>query len=237
VRRAFLQQKTEQAIRPGPLHKFVKGRDVRGLDLYLAVLLVAGGAPYKAIFEASVWARILGITGPSRYAAVSRIWKRLAALKLIKRGRAARVAAVTLLLEDGSGAAYTRPSGDGQPSELYFSIPLEYWTQEWYARLELPAKAMLLIALSLGDGFYLPIERAPQWYGISADTTHRGLTELRQKSLLRREVNYKHAPLTAQGWTVQYHYTLQPPFGPKGVSSTAALDDVKSTSVEASHGA
>ena len=34
---------------------------------------------------------------------------------------------------------------------------------------------MLLIALSLRPGFPLPYERGPAWYGLSADSTEKGL--------------------------------------------------------------
>ncbi len=44
--------------------------------------------------------------------------------------------------------------------------------------LSLPGKAVLLIAHSLRPGFALPVEKAPEWYGISADTAQRGLAEL-----------------------------------------------------------
>ena len=75
---------------------------------------------------------------------------------------------------------------------------------------------MLLIARTLGDGFRLPQESVPDWYGISADSASRGLHGLEAHGLLSIEKRYKEAPLTPQGYTAENHYTLQPPFGPVG---------------------
>jgi hypothetical protein len=214
IRWTFLQQKGKHGPLPGPLCEIVRNQDKRAFDLYLLVLLVAAGKPHEVIIEAAGWARALGIANTSGLVAVSRTWKRLADLNLITRGRKARKASITLLREDGSGAPYVRPRGRTHP-ERYLRLPLEYWTQEWYRAIGLPAKAMLLIALSLQDRFYLPIERAKEWYGLSADTAQRGLAQLEDVGLLGREVKYKPAPLTSQGWTEEHRYTLKPPFGPR----------------------
>jgi hypothetical protein len=65
-------------------------------------------------------------------------------------------------------------------NERYFKIPFGYWldAEGWHTTLSLRGKAALLIALSLPSPFILPTERAPAWYGISADTLERGLYEL-----------------------------------------------------------
>ena len=73
----------------------------------------------------------------------------------------------------------------------------------------------MLIALSLDDGFILPIEKAPDWYGISADTANRGLLDLRKAGLLDVEKRTKKAPLSPEGIAQDFHYTLNPPFGPR----------------------
>jgi len=78
--------------------------------------------------------------------------------------------------------------------------------------LSLPAKAMLLIALSLPARFPLPAERAPNWYGISETTARRGFRELRQKGLITVDKEYKEAPLAPMGYTAVNFYTLQAPF-------------------------
>lgn len=93
-------------------------------------------------------------------------------------------------------------------------IPLEYWREGWHEKLSMPAKAVLLIALSLDDGFLLPIEKAKDWYALSRDTVQRGLAELQDHQLLAKTVEFKPTPLTPLGYTEQRRYTLQPPFGP-----------------------
>jgi hypothetical protein len=215
LRRTFLQRRGSEGVRPGLLHHIVRSHGVHVLDLYLLVHLVAAGAPYMVMLEAGGWARALGLNGPSGRATVSRSWKRLEDLHLIHRSRSARRAAVTLLREDGSGEAYARPSGAAQLSERYLNIPLAYWRDGWYSTLSLPAKTMLLIALSLPDGFSLPVEKASLWYGISGDTAQRGFNELDTSELLEHEDHYKKASLTTQGWALDRRYTLRAPFGPK----------------------
>lgn len=213
IRRVFLQQRNGSATVPGPLHHFVQNHDERGLDLYLLVRLIAVHAPYKAVLEAGVWARALGLPATlSAHQRVSRIWKRLVDLDLITRERERRNVAVTLLREDGSGSPYTRPTGQKQAEEQYLRIPLIYWEDEWYRRLDLPAKAMLLIALNRRPGFSLPSEKAPEWYGISADTVERGFARLKAEGAVDSRDGFKKAPLTGQGWTKENHYTLKAPF-------------------------
>jgi hypothetical protein len=212
IRRLFVQQGRRSALRSGPLSTFVRHHDETAFDLYLLARLLASHAPYQAQLPAAVWARALGLRGSSGVAAVSRAWKRLADMHLIERGRHGRTASVTVLLEDGSGAPFVQFGARGDP---YFKIPLEYWRDGWNTQMDLPTKAVLLIALSLKDGFYLPAEWVQRWYGISADTAERGLTKLRAFGLLDRKAQIKNAPLTAQGWTKQYRYELMPPFGPQ----------------------
>lgn len=83
---------------------------------------------------------------------------------------------------------------------------------------------MLLIALSLEDGFILPYERAKPWYGLSGDTAGRGLRALQHADLLAVRKEYREAPLAPEGYTQRLHYTLKPPFGPKGSASRKAPD-------------
>lgn len=162
-----------------------------------------------------MWARAASVDEP---AGISKVWRRLDDLRLIKRERKGRAAAVTPLKEDGSGEAYTHPYAD---RERYFQLPYEFWTaeQRWYRTLDLVETAVLLIALTLGDGFLLPTEKAKDWYGISADTVERGLRGLQRYGLLRTRRAHKEAPLSALGYTLERRYTLQPPFGPQNKSA------------------
>ena len=154
---------------------------------------------------------------------MSKTWRRLEGLRLIERKRAGRLANVTLLREDGSGDAYVPPGAEGT-RDPYFTLPFAYWTadDEWHRKLDLAAKAMLLIALSLQDDFILPYEKAPAWYGISPETAEKGLRRLRRESLLKQRRDYKEAPLSPLGYTQQNYYELLPPFGPRGRKSRNA---------------
>ncbi|HVC04862.1 MAG TPA: hypothetical protein VND88_09315 [Candidatus Acidoferrales bacterium] len=202
---------------------------MRGLDLYLLALTLATHEPFGVILPAGVWARGLGLRGTGRSAAVSRTWKRLVDLSLITRSRRGRTAAITLLREDGSGEPYTQVGSRGDP---YLQLPLAYFHDGWYKQMDLPTKAVLLIALSLRDDFYLPAEWVHRWYGLSADTTERGLTKLRSLGLVEREMHYKAAPLTDQGWTKEYTYSLRPPFVRRTARGTGTVIDKKGVRLE-----
>ena len=130
----------------------------------------------------------------------------------MSRSKSGRLADVTLLCEDGSGNTYVHPAKAG---DNYFQLPFAYWLNEeeqWCSTLGLPAKAMLLVSLSLRPGFVLPVEKAPAWYGISADTAQRGLSLLVERGVLQRVRTYKKAPLAPAGFTYDSRYTLQGEF-------------------------
>jgi len=183
----------------------------------MLALTVATGAPYNVAQPAGVWARALGI-GSSKTAAasISKQWRWLEDHHLIRRaGRRGSFAEIVMLREDGSDGEYVA----GMRGGLWVSIPLTYWTENWHGKLNLPAKAVLLIGLSLLDDFYLPQQKAPEWYGLSPDTVGRGVATLKQHGLLTERVLQKPAPNAPHGHTRQHYYTLQQPFGPKGKRS------------------
>ncbi|MGH3906905.1 MAG: hypothetical protein ACRDTE_22395 [Pseudonocardiaceae bacterium] len=138
--------------------------------------------------------------------AVSKIMKRLVDRNLVERSRTGRKADLALLREDGSGTKYERPLGKTK-FERWLQLPHAYWLEGHYAELSLPTKVILLIALSRDDGFSLPQDRAPQWYGISADSADEGLRELVNNGLLHREYRWKEEPRSDTGWTKRYTYT------------------------------
>ncbi len=110
--------------------------------------------------------------------------------------------------EDGSGEPYVHL---GEAKHPYLQLPVAYWVNDdenWSSTLSLPAKAMLLIGLSLRPGFMLPVEKAPDWYGVSADSAQRGLAELERRGALSRSRVKKKAPLTPLGFTTDSHFTL-----------------------------
>jgi len=209
VRRSFVQRGTLSAPEPGLLATLVHNGDQRGLDLYLLLKAVASSAPYNSHRGAAVWARALRHTSKSASPqTISKIWRRLDDLNLVQRDRVGRLADITLLSEDGSGLPYIHPAEQREP---YLQLPVAYWLsddEKWCSTLTLPAKAMLLIALSLRPGFILPVEKVPNWYGISADSAQRGLAELERRTALERRRVKKKASLTPLGFTTDSHFTL-----------------------------
>ena len=224
IRLEFLQQLKGDGNRgPGPLAEFVKTGDRRGLVLWMLVLTKASGGDFSVTLAATVWARAMGFDLPdskSARTAISKTWTRLERRGLITRKRVHRQTCVTLLHEDGSRRPYDHTPGSAR--ERYLRLPHAFWlsgpatSSRWYQVLSLPEIAILLIARTMGDEFRLPTESVPDWYGISADSAHRGLHGLEEHGLLSIEKHYKDAPLTPQGYTAENRYTLQPPFGPLG---------------------
>jgi hypothetical protein len=224
VRRTFVQQKEHGKSVPGPFAQFVSSNDRFGLLLYLLLLTCASAPPFDVGLHSAVWARGLAVPDPTSATArtrVSKAWARMAARNLIERGRRHRIATVTPLNEDGSGDAYTRPSTS------FMSIDHRIWTegpsstQRWYEVLNLAELAALVIAHMNGDDFALPAERVPDYYGISPDTFQRGVSGLKKRELLDDRWSRKAAPLAPEGYTYEHRYTLDPPFGPMGVTSKA----------------
>jgi hypothetical protein len=202
------------------LAELVRRHDDRALDLYLLFRAVASGGDWAVTESSQLWARALDLgTGPSARAAISKAWKRLEDLMLIERTRRGRWASVKPLLEDGSGTPYAGVSGE--PNDRYFRLPFAYWTAPdgWHRRLSLPAKAMLLVALTRSGPFMLPSEKVKAWYGLSEDTAERGFRELRQADLLSVRLQRDAAPLAPAGYVEHRVYTLQPPFRPKPARS------------------
>jgi hypothetical protein len=227
VRKSFVQvppsDATDANHRAGPLADFVVGRDLRGLNAYLIALAAIssgdGENGWSATYPIGVWARAFGTTRyaqPSSAAtAVSKTLRRLEQRGLIERARTgrARQIRIGLLREDGSGQAYTRPTGRGGDGELFVNLDHAYWKEGWCDRLKLPGLAMLLVALHEKPGFQLPAERVPGWYGWSADTAERGFAELEENRLLYTVRHRRKEPLSASGFGYVNRYYLTPPFG------------------------
>lgn len=212
IRKTFVQMGPQDKPQPGLLARIVRRGDERALDLYLLMRLLGVKEPFDATLPAEAWARALALEGESGLRTVSRTWTRLVRYKLVKRGRAKDMARMTPLMEDGSGDEFERPTGHA--GDVYLSLPLAYWKapDAWYARLNLPAKAMLLISLSLAPGFLLPSGQAKSWYGISADTAERGFAQLREFGLIGYTERYKLALRSKLGYTTERRYTLNAPF-------------------------
>lgn len=224
LRRAFLQQKRDGETRPGPLARFVSAGDRTGLLLYFLALTKASQAPWDVSLHSAVWARALDLPFPDTATArgrVSKAWSRLSDRDLVMRTRQGRLAKFTLLREDGSAFPYTRPT------RAFVNVPHNFWThgpapsRRWYQLLTLPELAFLVIALSNLDDFSLPVERGPDYYGVSADTLLRGYGGLQNHGLLVVRRSTFTAPLSPTGLSSENRYTLEPPFGPVGRASRA----------------
>lgn len=235
LERGFLQGRDElnHSI-PGPLSHFVRrGRDT-ALEQYLLLHAVASGETegFDVRLGAATWARAIGgyfdpttgVIADAALHAVSRNWSFLREIKLVETERIGRRVRARLLADDGSGEPYKHVGAGMKGKKLtgpgYFKLPYEYWRQGWHEELTLPAKAMLLIALSHGDGFALPYNKLAERYGVSPASGQRGLAELRDRGLLHRERHRRRDPESPVGFTDVYHYQLLPPFGPRGEASS-----------------
>jgi hypothetical protein len=209
LRRTFLQQRVGgvERVRPGPLAKIIKNGRASALDQYLLLVAWSSGRDENGLYgvrrPAALWARALGFSDDSRgRQQVSRNWKLLSELKLVHTETKARQVRASLLLEDGSGSAY-RP-----PASAYLGLPFAYWRNGWHEQLDLPAKAMLLIFLTLPPKSPLPFNRVPEWYGISKATAERGTRTLRRSDLLEAVHEPIKMPLAPKGYSVRNVYTL-----------------------------
>lgn len=220
IYKGFVQNPDKKAAkREGPLAQFIRNGDLRGLRafLFLHAIISSGDGEngWSTTLPLSVWARVFDTTKAagksSASTAATKVLTRLAARKLVARERngRARQVTVTLLRPDGSGQPYTRPDGT---SDRFLKLSNEFWTGHWYEQLDLPATAMLLVALHEKPGFELPTEWMPDWYGFSADTAERGLKTLHDLGLLDVQKRVKKAPLSPTGATQVNVYTLVGPF-------------------------
>jgi hypothetical protein len=214
VRRTFLQLGEGRWSSPGPLAAFVNPPRPRALDLYLLLHAGASARPWDVTQPAMSWARMLGMPSTrSSETTISRTWNWLEDQRLVRTKRSGRIRSVYLLLEDGTKRPYSRPvPGQSFTRRGYFNVPHEYFLDDWYQRLKLPAKATLMICLAQKPIFTLPTEHAAGWYGISADTLQRGLDQLAKAGLLHRWWRSKKAPRARYGLTKINHYRLLDPF-------------------------
>jgi hypothetical protein len=237
ILKSFVQNPDRKLqCRAAPLSAFVRNGDIRGLRalLFVHAIISSGDAEngWSTTLPLSVWARAFGTTATadvrSATTAATKILGRLEDRGLIERSRVgrARKVTVTLLRPDGSGKPYTRP-GRGN-SDRFLKLSNVYWTDGWADRLDLPATAMLLVALHEKDGFELATEWVPRWYGWSADTAERGIATLRDLGLLSVDRRVRKAPLSPTGATVRNVYTLNGPFrrtSPAGAAKSSRGPD------------
>ena len=154
---------------------------------------------------------------------ISRQWSWLEEKQLISSQRKDGKRELTLLREDGTGTPYTHPglapaaAGGGVEGD-YFTVPYAYWDMGLQDRIDLPTKAVLLIALSRPhDEFLLPHEHAAKWYGISPDSIKTGIKNLRLLNLLDVNLVHSPTPLGANPYRTERHYTLRAPMRHPGI--------------------
>ena len=220
IRRSFTQQRSRGGG-AGPLAAFLTGRRRRALDLYLLAHAVCSAPPWDVALQSVVWGRLLGLTGSGLASVITRQWNWLEEQQLIETSRQDRMRSVMLLREDGSGKPYTHPGTTGErPAEGdYFHLPHAYWEMGLQDQIDLPTKVVLIVALSRPDDFILPLEQAPKWYGISPDSARAGLRQLMLLELLQVRTVTTRAPLSPINVRTERHYTLRPPFGPRGTTT------------------
>jgi hypothetical protein len=217
ILKSFVQSPDKRkADRSGPLSLFVRNGDERALKafLFLHAFISNGDDGWSATLPLPTWARVCGTTvgalPRSASTGATKLLTRLEQRKLISRARTgrARQITVTLLKPDGTGAPYgNRPLG-ATADDRFFNLTNRFWTEGWHQQLDLPATAMLLVALCEPPGFELVTERVPEWYGWSADTAERGLKTLEHHGLLTVQKRVRKAPLAPTGTTVRNVYTL-----------------------------
>ncbi|WP_329240457.1 hypothetical protein OG223_53805 [Streptomyces sp. NBC_01478] len=193
IRRAFVQDAEpglRLVTRPGLFPQLL--RSPERLELFLLIHCVTAKVDWGVTARSETWGRATGIsfaTNGAASAAVSRHLSKLKALKLISTAPDGRMTRITKLLEDGSGAPYSLPSGSDQGTrkDTYFRVPFAYWEQHYYKSLSMPAKAMLFIFMAMRNPSSIVMRKDREfaaWYGVSPSTVSRGIAELKAKDLL-----------------------------------------------------
>lgn len=214
LRKVFVQLPQASETRPGPLAPFITAGDLRGLRAYLIIVAASSNTTEQGTWttelDSLVWARLFDAhTGAEYAAARTAAWRTMIRLQdkgLIDchRTKGSRNIAVTLLREDGTKKPYTRPGIADK--DAYLQLPTSFWTKGYDEKVSLPGLAMLLAICNERSWAAFPAEWMPEWYGWSADTTLRGLKDLRKLKLIEQRERYKKAALTAPGSTMFYEY-------------------------------
>jgi hypothetical protein len=213
--------------RASTLSKMLPGRQHRALLLYI-LLLTAW--PWlndrRDPLAADVWIRALKADGAPTWSpsTLSRAWADLEDLGLVTKKRERRLARTVPRREDG-GADYEVPGGRTDRWNAYFVLPDEFWNEEHFARLSLPALVMLLVVLketNKKDEVWLTYDNAKEWYGIKPKSAQNGLTELVSLGMLDRRRHSIPAPLSPTGKTVRMYYSLTGPYATAARSKARA---------------
>lgn len=220
LRHVLVQLPDRDGPRASTLARMLSGRKHRALLLYILLLTCWPWLKDRRDpLEGAVWIRALTAPGALTWSpsTLSRTWAELAALGLVTKPgkREGRLVRPRPRREDGD-ADYELPGGRRDRWNAYFVLPDEFWTEELFAKLSLPALAMLLLVAkdtNAKNETWLTYEYAEEWYGIKPKSAQKGLTELRELGLLHRRIESIKAPLSGPGKTVRMWYSLTGPFG------------------------
>jgi len=233
IRHVFVQLPDGEQ-RASVLARFLTERKHRALLLYLLLLTCWPWLEERRNpLEAGVWIRALqsehhkdALTWSA--STLSRAWNDLEKMNLISREREGRLLRVTPRRED-AGDDYEAPGGRKDRWNAYFSLPDDFWHEELFAQLRLPALVMLLVVAketNYQSEVWLPYEHMKNWYGISAKSAQNGLKELERVGILHRRTEKIKAPLSPTGSTVRMWYSLT---GSYGYESRQALQKIAAT--------
>jgi len=227
LRHVLVQLPDRDKPRPSTVSKMLSGRRHRALLLYV-LLLTAWPWLHdrREPLAADVWIRALTADGAPTWSpsTLSRAWADLEELGLVTKKRERRFARTVPRREDG-GDDYEAPGGRTDRWNAYFVLPDEFWNEEHFAKLSLPALVMLLVVLketNLKDEVWLTYDNAEEWYGIKPKSAQNGLTELVELGLLERRRELVTAPLSPTGKTTRQYYSLTGPYSQSARSKTRA---------------
>lgn len=218
LRHVLVQLPDDRESRASTMGKMLNQRKHRALLLYLLILTSWSWlSRNKVPLPANAWIRAL--KGPDDVkqaptwsaSTLSRALSDLEALDLIEPRSRVRGRSLIVPRREDAAAEYTIPEGRADRYNTYFTLPDAFWTTGLFAKLTFPGLIMLLIIAketSQKAEMYIPHEKGPDWYGISAGTVKNGLNNLRTNELLVQREEWRKAPLSATGRTQRIWYSL-----------------------------
>jgi hypothetical protein len=209
IRVSFLQVREEFGSHPGPLGEIVRKRYHHALDVYLLILAATASPPHRLHVNPDFWATLVRRPAQSLRNARLALYRSLDildSLDLVRQETRLGMPTFQVLDESGKGELYFHPA---TKRERYLRLPHTYWEHGFDRLLDLPGKAVLLLARSSRPlGFTLPLARSMEWYGISADTLRRGMDELIRAKLVRYTKRDVPSPRAPRGTSVRRTYVL-----------------------------
>ena len=212
IREAFLQTRDDFGSEPGPLSEIVRKRYHHALDVYLLILAATSSPPHRLHVNPDFWALLVRRPPQSLRNARLALYRSLEildSLDLVRQETRLGMPTFQLLDESGNGELYFHPA---TRHARYLTLPHSYWEHGLDRSLDLPGKAVLLLARSLRpSGFTLPLAHSMDWYGISSDTLRRGMDELIRAKLVRYTKKDVPSPRAPRGTSVRRTYVLAGP--------------------------